>query len=173
MGGLPAVDLIEYSVKRSKLVNMRSFRDFVLFLLALPALAQAQKANPVQWSFTSKKINATTYELHMTATIATTWHLYPLEAGDGPAYTAFRFTRNPLVSTTGTIKEVGKLHKVFDKTLNSELRYYQDQVAFVQTVTLKGKVSTNVKGVVEFTACDDHQCLPPKEVEFSIALNGK
>jgi thiol:disulfide interchange protein DsbD len=152
---------------------MRPVRFIVLSLLSLPVLAQAQKTDPVKWNFTSQKINETTYELHMTATIAATWHLYALETGDGPAYTAFRFTKNPLVTTTGKIKEVGKLHKIFDKNLNSELRYYQDQVAFVQTVTLKGKVTTNVKGLVEFTVCDDHQCLPPKEIEFSIGLGGK
>jgi thiol:disulfide interchange protein DsbD len=152
---------------------MKSIRFIALFLLALPVLAHAQTANPVKWNFTSQKINETTYELRMTATIAATWHLYAQKAGDGPAYTAFRFTKNPLVTTTGKIKEVGKLHKIFDKNLNSELRYYQDQVAFVQTVTLKGKVTTNVKGLVEFTVCDDHQCLPTKEIEFSIGLGSK
>ena len=152
---------------------MKPFRIIALFLLTLPVLAQAQMNNPVKWSFTSKKINATTYELHMTAAIDGGWHLYAQEAGEGPVPTSFKLVKNPLAVPMGKIKEVGKLHKAFDKNFSSELKYYQNQVDFVQTVTVKTKVSTNIKGTVEFMVCDDHQCLPPKAVEFSIALNSK
>ena len=152
---------------------MKTTRFIALLLLALPVLTQAQIANPVKWNFTSKKINATTYELHMTATIAANWHLYAQEAGEGPVPTSFKFTRNPLVVASGKVKEDGKLHKSFDKNFDSELKYYEKQVNFIQTVTIKGKVTTNVKGSVEFMVCDDHQCLPPKEIEFSISVGGK
>lgn len=152
---------------------MKSIRFIALFLLALPVLAQAQIVSPVKWTFTSKKINATTYELHMTATIGANWHLYAQEAGEGPVPTSFKFAKNPLAAPMGKVIEVGKLHKAFDKNFDSELKYYQNQVDFVQKVTLKDKVSTNIKGSVEYMVCDDHQCLPPKAVDFSIALNGK
>lgn len=142
-------------------------------LFALPLLASAQVENPVKWSFTAKKVNATTYELHMSATIDGGWHLYAQEAGEGPVPTSFKITKNPLVSTTGKIAEVGKLHKAYDKNFDSELKYYENQVDFVQTVTVKGKAATKVKGSVEFMVCDDHQCLPPKELDFAISVGGK
>jgi len=144
-----------------------------LLLFALPILASAQIENPVKWSFASKKINDKTYELHMTATIEPGWHLYAQEAGEGPVPTSFKFSKNPLVAANGRIKEDGKLHKAFDKNFDSELKYYENQVNFVQTVTIKGKAATKVKGSVEFMVCDDHQCLPPKEVEFAIGVGGK
>lgn len=145
----------------------------VLCLFALPILANAQIENPVKWNFTSKKINATTYELHMTATIDGGWHLYAQEAGEGPVPTTFKFIKNPLASVSGKVAEDGKLHKAFDKNFNSELKYYENTVNFVQKVTVKGKAATKVKGTVEFMVCDDHQCLPPKELEFAISVGGK
>lgn len=144
-----------------------------LLLFALPLLASAQLENPVKWNFSSKKINATTYELHMTATIDQGWHLYAQDAGDGPVATSFKFTKNPLAAVSGKTGEVGKLHKAFDKNFNSELKYYESTVDFVQKVTVKGKAATKVKGSVEYMVCDDHQCLPPKEVEFTINVGGK
>jgi DsbC/DsbD-like thiol-disulfide interchange protein len=144
-----------------------------LVLFALPFLASAQQETPVKWSFTSKKVNATTYELHLTATIDAGWHLYAQDAGEGPQPTVFKFTKNPLAATTGKVQEVGKLHKSFDKNFNSELKYYENTVDFVQKVTVKGKAATKVKGSVEFMVCDDHQCLPPKELEFAVSVGGK
>ncbi|PUZ27515.1 hypothetical protein DCM91_04615 [Chitinophaga costaii] len=145
----------------------------MLSLFALPLLVSAQIENPVKWNFSSKKINETTYELHMTATIDAGWHLYAQEAGEGPVATSFKINKNPLIATNGKIAEVGKLTKAFDKNFNSELKYYADKVDFVQTVSVKGKAQTKVKGSVEFMTCDDHQCLPPKELEFTIAVGGK
>ncbi|HEY8959503.1 protein-disulfide reductase DsbD domain-containing protein [Chitinophaga sp.] len=144
-----------------------------LALFALPILASAQIENPVKWSFTAKKVNATTYEVHATATIDAGWHLYAQEAGEGPVPTSFKFAKNPLAASVGKVEEVGKLHKSFDKNFNSELKFYENTVDFVQKVTVKGKAATKVKGTVEFMVCDDHQCLPPKEVEFAVSVGGK
>ncbi|NIG53154.1 protein-disulfide reductase DsbD domain-containing protein [Chitinophaga sp. Cy-1792] len=145
----------------------------VLALFALPILASAQIENPVNWKFSSKKINETTWELHMTATIDAGWHLYAQEAGEGPVPTSFKIGKSPLAVAQGKITEVGKLQKHFDKNFNSELKYYEGMVDFVQKVTVKGKAAVKVKGSVEYMVCDDHQCLPPKEVEFAISVGGK
>ena len=149
-------------------------RAVIPFLfLAIPVLVNAQIANPVKWTFASKKINDKTYELHITATIGQGWHLYAQEAGEGPVPTSFKFSKNPLIVTTGKVKENGKLHKAFDKNFDAELKYYEQQVVFIQTVTVKGNAATKVKGSVEYMVCDGHQCLPPKEVEFAISVNTK
>ncbi len=144
-----------------------------MLLLMMPVLAFAQDMNPVKWTFTSKKVNATTYEVHATATIESGWHLYAQEAGEGPVPTTFTFAKNPLAPAQGKTSEVGKLHKAFDKNFNSELKYYENTVTFVQKVTVKGKAVTKVKGSVEFMVCDDHQCLPPTSVDFAVNVGGK
>jgi thiol:disulfide interchange protein DsbD len=38
--------------------------------------ANAQIENPVQWNFSSKKIDSNTYEVHLTASIEGNWHIY-------------------------------------------------------------------------------------------------
>jgi thiol:disulfide interchange protein DsbD len=68
------------------------------------------------------------------------------------------------------VKETGKLETHFEKLFDVEVKQYSDKVDFVQTVTVKGNVKTNVAGKVEYMLCNDKECLPPKEVNFSIAL---
>jgi thiol:disulfide interchange protein DsbD len=70
----------------------------------------------------------------------------------------------------GKIKEVGKMEKFVDKELGLSANQYSDKVDFVQVVKLKGNVNTNLSGSVEFQTCDDKKCLPPKTINFNIAL---
>ena len=145
------------------------------FFLAASLLFTAfflQAQSPVSWTFTAKKLDDKTFEVHMTATMQAGWHLYsqtqPEDAIAIP--TAFTLTPNPLFSFDGKIKEVGKLEKFTDKELGLSANQYSKTVDFVQVVKLKGNVKTNVSGNVEYQTCDDKKCLPPKTVNFNIAL---
>jgi thiol:disulfide interchange protein DsbD len=129
--------------------------------------------NPITWTFTSKKLSTGNYEIHMTATIEKGWHLYSQEQPDDAIAmpTTFTITSNPLIETVGKIKEVGKLEKFHDKQLDLSANQYSTSVNFIQTVKLKGKAKTNFTGSVEYQTCDDKKCLPPKTVNFKVALN--
>ena len=143
-----------------------------LALLFTVAVAQAQVANPVSWTFNSKKVSAGVYEIKMTATIKNGWHLYaqaqPKDAIAIP--TTFQFTKNPLVQLDGRVKEAGKLEKFTDNELGVSANQYSKQVVFTQRVKLKGKAASNLSGNVTFQTCDDEKCLPPKTVTFNVAL---
>jgi len=132
----------------------------------------AQPISPVSWSFASKKISETVYEVQLIATIQSGWHLYSqVQPGDAIAQpTSFNFNKNPLVDLDGKVKEIGKLEKYKDEKLDISANQYSQKVTFIQKVKLKGKVKTNVSGKLEFQTCDDKKCLPPKTVNFSIAL---
>jgi hypothetical protein len=136
------------------------------------AVASAQNINPVSWTFTSKKLGDKEYEIQMLATIQQGWHLYsqsqPSDAIAQP--TSFQFNKNPLLDMSGKVKEVGKMEKFKDKTLDVSANQYSNKVLFVQKVKIKGKAKTNVTGKLEFQTCNDEKCLPPKSVNFSIAL---
>ncbi|MBC9909260.1 protein-disulfide reductase DsbD domain-containing protein [Chitinophaga varians] len=144
-----------------------------LSLFLLPRMVFSQIENPVKWTFSAKKIDAKRYELQMTAIIDTRWHIYAQETGEGPIPTSFHFTKNPLVTPVGKMEERGSLQKAYDSNFKTTLKYYERKVDFIQQVTLKGLAATKVKGYVEFMACDDHQCLPSKQVEFSVNVGGK
>lgn len=142
-------------------------------MLFFALFVHAQINNPVLWSYNAKKIADKTYELQITATINGNWHLYAQDAGEGPEPTTFKFTANPLIKLDGKVKEVGKLEKSFDKNFNSVLKYYANKVVFVQKVKVKSAASTVVKGTVNYMVCNDRQCLPPKDVPFTIKVGGK
>ena len=140
-------------------------------MVSIATMAAKAQVNPVSWTFTSKKVSDKIYELHITATIQSGWHLYsqtqPEDAIPDP--TKIIFNKNPLVSLDGKIKEEGNMEKFNDPRLGSAYQY-STKVDFVQTVKLKANAKTKVGGSVKFQTCDDEKCLPPKTVLFSIAL---
>ena len=149
---------------------MRKF--LVVAFLFFTSISFAQQLSPVSWTFSSKKVSDNIYEVQLIATIQSGWHLYSQnQPGDAIAQpTSFNFNKNPLVDLEGKVKEIGKLEKYKDKTLDISANQYSQKVTFVQKVKVKGKVKTNVSGKLEFQTCDDKKCLPPKTVNFSVAL---
>jgi len=133
----------------------------------------AQIDNPVEWSYSAKKIGNKQYEVHLTATIEGKWHIYAQDAGEGPEPTSFVFNKNPLIKLVGKVNEIGKLETSFDKNFNSTLKFYNRKVDFVQKISLKTSASTVLKGAVTFMVCNDNKCLPPKDVPFSIKIDSK
>lgn len=145
----------------------------LLGFMMMAGFAKAQINNPVTWTYSAKKVADKVYEIHMTANIDGNWHLYAQDAGEGPEPTTFSFTANPLITFDGKVKEVGKLEKSYDKNFNSVLKYYAKKVDFIQKIKVKSSVATVVKGTVNYMVCNDRQCLPPKDVPFSVKVGGK
>ena len=151
---------------------MKNFYLSFLFLL-ITFVSNAQIADPVKWSYSSKKIADKTYEIHLTATVQNTWHLYsqlqPEDAINQP--TEIIFKKNPLISCSGKIKEIGKMKLFKDEKLKISANQYADKVDFVQIIKLKANVKTNIIGSVEYQTCNDKKCLPPKKIDFTVAIN--
>jgi len=150
---------------------MKHLIPVLALLFATSVFGQSNKQ--VQWNFTTKKINETTYEVHMTATVNGDWHLYAQNVGvDGPVPTSFTFNKNPLVVLDNKIKEVGNLVKKKEQVWGGVVNYYESKVNFIQVVKLKSNVKTNLAGKVEFMVCNDSQCLPPSTVDFKVNIGG-
>jgi DsbC/DsbD-like thiol-disulfide interchange protein len=147
-------------------------RKFFFFLLAtvITVSAMAQIKDPVKWKATSKKVGDT-YQVTLTATLPKPWHIYSQHTGEGgPLPTSFTFSKHPLLSYTGNVKEVGKLKEEYDQNFDTKVKYFGDKVDFVQTVKVKGNVKTNVNVTVEYMTCNDSQCLPPTKKTFNVSL---
>jgi thiol:disulfide interchange protein DsbD len=149
-------------------------KNIALFSLALltGTLVMAQSNKAVNWTYSTKKISDKIYEVHMTATIGGGWHMYAQNGGDGPVSTSFKFNKNPLVALDGAPREAGRMIKKYEDAFKSQVRYYENTVDFVQTVKLKSKAKTAVTGTVEFMVCNDHECLPPSDVDFKVNVGG-
>jgi thiol:disulfide interchange protein DsbD len=141
---------------------------FVIVAFMFFAAVNAQK---ITWSYSAKKVATNKYELRITAMPPAGWHVYSQNTPDGgPLPTAIKFNKNPLVVTAGKTKESGKLIKYYDANFKTNVIYFEGKADFVQIVTLKGKIKTNITGQVESMICNDKQCLPPTTEKFTIAL---
>ena len=100
------------------------------------------------------------------------WHIYSQTTPEGgPVPTAISFSKNPLVTMEGAIREVGKLEEHFEPLFGVKVKQYSDKVEFVQTIKLKAAVKTAVNGHIQFMVCNDVECMPPSKNTFSISLN--
>ena len=150
---------------------MKKTLILTLTLLSLSVLqSKAQILTPVHWSYAAKKISATEAVVFLKATIDDGWHVYSQTVKDGgPIKTSFTFTKSKDYSIIGhTIepKPIIRMEKVF----NMEVGFFEKSVVFQQKVKLK-TAQTTVKGTLEYMTCNDHQCLPPEDIEFSIPVN--
>ncbi|WP_207532352.1 protein-disulfide reductase DsbD N-terminal domain-containing protein [Desertivirga arenae] len=141
----------------------------VAVLLFLTTFASAQIVNPVKWSYAAKKISKTEAVVLFKATIDNGWHLYSQNIPDGgPVATKFEFSPSKAYTVTGKTSEPKPVTK-FEKVFNMNVSYFEKSVVFQQKVKLAANQAV-VKGKLEFMVCNDHQCLPPDEVDFSIAV---
>jgi len=132
----------------------------------------SQVKSPVKWSFTSKKIDQTTYEVSLSATVEAGWHIYSQTTPDGgPSATVISFTKNPLIELAGAVKEVGQLQQKHEELFGVDVKQFSNKVVFVQTIRLKAKAKTALNGSIEFMTCNNKECLPPKTQKFSVTLN--
>lgn len=139
----------------------------VAALFTLATYAQIQE--PVTWSYAAKKTSATEATVYLKATIEDGWHLYSQFVKEGgPIKTTFTFTKSPAFTLVGKTIEPKPITK-HEKTFGMDVSYFEKSVVFQQKVKLKGKTAV-VKGKLEFMVCDDKQCLPPTEVEFSVTV---
>lgn len=145
----------------------------LLASLLIGAAGMAQSSKQVNWTWSAKKVADKTYEVHMIATIGGDFHLYAQDAGgDGPIPTTFTFAKSPLFTLDGAVKEKGQVVKKFESAWNHDVRYYEKTVEFVQIVKLKSNIKTSLAGKVEFMVCNDHECLPPADVDIKVNIGG-
>ena len=148
-------------------------KKFLLISLVVFASCSSNaQLSPITWSFSAIKKGDKLYEVQMKATIQNNWHLYSQKQPDNAIAlpTTFRINSNPLFTLEGKIQEIGKMELFKDADLDASANQYSKTVTFVQKVKLKANVKTNFTGNVEYQTCDDHQCLPPKKVNFSVAI---
>lgn len=143
---------------------------FLILVFALVAsVSKAQIMKPVTWSFGVKKINATEAVIMLKATIDKGWHIYSQNVKDGgPVKTSFTFNSSAdyaLVGSTKEPKPITRQEEVFHMAVN----FFENNVVFQQKVRLK-KGQVTVNGTLEYMTCNDHQCLPPEDINFSVVI---
>lgn len=143
----------------------------VVVALLISFLATAQIQEPAKWSFTSKKVGENLFEIRLTVKVDASWHIYSQTSPEDAALpTSITFAKNPLLTLQGHPKEIGKLISKYEEAFGATVKYFENEVSFVQTVKVKGKVKTNISGTIEYMVCNDELCLPPATVPFTVKL---
>ena len=142
----------------------------LLLLLALPCLAlavNAQMHEPVRVSRELKKVSDNAVELVFKADIEPGWHVYSTDLGPGgPISATFNVDRLEGATLDGTLTAEGNEIKAYDKAFGMELRYFEGSATFVQKLKLTGG-DYIIEGYLEYGVCNDENCLPPSQEEFS------
>jgi hypothetical protein len=150
-------------------MNMKKIGFSVIMILVFGAVNAQQK---ISWAYSAKKLANKKYEIHITATPPPGWHIYSqLTPEGGPVPTTFKFNNNALLALQGKVGEKGKLITYYDKNFKVNVKYFEGKADFVQVVTLKGNIKTNISGEVESMICNDKVCMPPTTEKFNVALN--
>lgn len=141
-------------------------KHLFLFLFSIPVMCYSQLLNPVKW----EAVYSNNSEIIITATIEASWHIYsqkPSDAGPIPTSIVFNPEKN-FILNGGTKEENAKEN--YDKAFEAKLWTFEKKAVFTQEIKrINSKnFSTSIK--IEFMACNDMQCLPPKTVELTVLL---
>ena len=143
---------------------------FVISLFLVFLSASSQIYDPVSWDFSFEKKGDKQYEIIFAASIEKYWHIYSMDIPDGgPIPTSFRFDTVPGYKLNGNAYEVTKPVELLDEAFGFNIKTFSTKAEFRQKITAV-EPSFTVKGVVNFMACNNATCSPPKDVEFAIKI---
>ena len=143
----------------------------LLWVMALPLLAQFQE--PVKFSVSQNKLSDSEFEIVFTGTVDPGWHVYSTDIPDGgPTPATINFDERTGVEPVGGLTATGNVHKAFDELFGMEVSYMETRAVFVQKMRVTA-ASYSVKGYLNYGACNDENCMPPTNVEFSYSGTGK
>tara|TARA_B110000037_G_scaffold221462_1_gene292558 strand:+ start:15737 stop:17704 length:1968 start_codon:yes stop_codon:yes gene_type:complete len=144
-----------------------------ILILFLGFTSFSQIYDPVKWETKVEKISKNEFNLISIATIDKGWHLYSQDVPkDGPIPTSFIYDDDGgVVKITGNTQE-GEGTIEFTKLFGEEgmdIEHFSNKATFIQKIEVVG-AKNKVHAFVEFMACNDTQCTPPKEVDLEFDL---
>lgn len=135
-------------------------------LLAVLAV-RAQIQEPVTFTQELRKISETEVEIVFTGKIDKGWHVYSTELGEGgPISAVLEVEHITGAVLDGKLTPVGKEISDYDKLFEMQVRWFENEAQFVQKLRLTGG-QWRIEGYLEYGACNDQNCLPPTDLDFS------
>ena len=139
------------------------FLSLNIYMLA----AVAQFQNPVTFTATQKKTADNAVEIVFQGTIDAGWHVYGTDIADGgPTRAELTIEKQKGLKPDGKLRATGKVQKMMDEMFDMEVSYMEGTATFVQRFTI-AEPEYEVTGYLTYGACNDENCIPPTNVEFS------
>ena len=141
-----------------------------LLLTSLGAKAQIIR-DAVSWSHSVEDKSPTEKVIVFSATIKGDWHLYGTELpSGGPTPTSLIVDKIAGAQLVGKLTASKKPIEKHDPNFDMTLRFYSGQVSFRQTLRITDPKAFTFSGAIRYMVCNDEQCLPPTNWDFTIAL---
>ena len=151
---------------------MQKFRVSMIAWLVLLTCSVASAQDPVHFTVSQKQVSPTEVDVIFTGKIDAGWHVYsPGLPADGPIPASITTEKAEGAQPLGKIQARGKEISTFDKVFETNLRYYENNVTFVQRYKITDK-TYHISGFLEYGTCNDEMCMPPGNVEFDYKGNG-
>ncbi len=148
---------------------MKKNISLIIIAIFLAVNTYSQIYEPVKWTKQLKITGETTADVIIHASIDEGWHLYGIHLPkDGPRATAIVFESMKNAQKVGELQTPSKLHKSYDANFDMELNWYTTQADFIQKISYTDISKVEVKGYIEFMACNDQSCLPPSQEPFNL-----
>ena len=147
---------------------------FIVTLYAFVAIAAlAQFQNPVTMTATQKKVGDDALEIIFQGSVDAGWHVYGTDIADGgPTRAELTIEKQKGLKPDGKLRATGKVQKAMDDMFGMEVSYMEEKASFVQRFTIT-EPEYEVAGYLTYGACNDENCIPPTDVEFSFKGEGK
>ena len=151
---------------------MKEKKFCLLSLLLWMALALQAQEMPVKFTTQQKQVSPTEVNVMFTAKIDKGWHVYSTDIPEGGPQSAVMHTEKAEgAQPVGGLIKQGKEISEDDKIFDMKVRYFENNVTFIQKYKITGK-TYNIKGYLEYGACNDEMCMPPSTVEFEYSGKG-
>ena len=152
--------------------SLSAVRRFVLslsiLLLGMGLNAQVIR-DAVTWSRSVEDKSPTEKILVFTATVKNPWHLYGTELPKGgPTPTHLLVDKIEGAELVGGLTSTQKPIEKYDPNFEMTLRFFSGKVTFRQKIRITDPKKFAFVGAIRYMACNDEQCLPPANWEFTV-----
>ena len=137
----------------------------IVWLVAFVALGQM--VSPVHWQSSARVVGDKSLEVTLRATIDEGWHMYAtdLPAG-GPRATTVEWTTTSGLKLNAAKTRLPKAQEGYDPNYDMTLRWWSGTAQLVYTFDFTGEPNYRLEGAVNYSACNDRQCIAPTSEAF-------
>ena len=161
---------MNHQYNSSKRVAMA--RHLLLLLTFFLFTAASAQEMPVKFTVQQKQVSPTEVDVVFTAKIDKGWHVYSTNIPDGgPTAATMHTDKAEGAQPMGALIKQGKEISEDDQIFGMRLSYFENAVTFIQKYKITAK-TYNIKGYLEYGACNDEMCMPPSTVDFEYSGKG-
>ena len=152
-----------------QLKRIVSLLTAIIFLLQLPVLAQDSAA--VKWQATGKKIAAGQYEIKLTGTIKSGWHVYA-KSNTAAGLEGFKISfSDSAIQKAGEQQITGDTKTIADKIFETQSEVVVNNLEVLQKINLTGAIPAKLKATLLFNTANNNAFIP-EESKIEIEMEG-